>query len=47
MLEQGKKFTGAELIKIIKLFARAEQEVKSSVLPQMPLELAVAEIISE
>jgi DNA polymerase-3 subunit gamma/tau len=47
MLEQGKKFTGADLIKIIKLFARAEQEVKSSVLPQMPLELAVAEIIGE
>jgi len=47
MVDQSKKFTAVELIKIIKLFVRSEQEIKSSVLPQMPLELAVAEILSE
>jgi len=47
MVEQGKKITAVESVKIIKLFIRAEQESKSAILPQMPLELAVVEILSE
>lgn len=46
MVERGKKFSAAALIKIIKLFIQAEQESKSAILPPMPLELAIAEILN-
>lgn len=44
ILEQGDKFSSADLVKAIKLFIRAENEIKSAILPQLPLELAVVEI---
>ena len=47
ILEQGKKFTGADFIKTIRLFMRAENEIKSAALPQLPLELAMVELIGE
>lgn len=45
ILEQGQKFSAGEIIKIMKIFIQAENEIKSAVLPQLPLELAVAELI--
>jgi DNA polymerase-3 subunit gamma/tau len=47
ILEQGQKFSSADFIKIIRLFIRAENEIKFSALPQLPLELAVVELIGE
>jgi len=47
ILKQGQKFSSAELIRIIKAFIRAENEIKSAVLSQLPLELAVVEIIGQ
>ncbi len=47
ILEQGQKFTSADFIKAIRLFMRAENEVKSAALPQLPLELAMVEWIGE
>ena len=43
ILEQGQKLSGADFIKLIRLFIRAENETKSASLPQLPLELAVVE----
>ncbi len=47
ILEQGQKFSSAEIIKIMKAFIRAENETKFAVLPQLPLELAVVELIGD
>jgi len=47
ILEQGQKFAGADFIKLIRLFIRAENEIKSAALPQLPLELAIAEWVGE
>ena len=47
ILEQGKKFASADFIKLIRLFIRAENEIKSASLPQLPLELAIAEWVGE
>jgi len=43
ILEQGQKLSGADFIRLIRLFIRAENETKSASLPQLPLELAVVE----
>ncbi|MDD2753433.1 MAG: DNA polymerase III subunit gamma/tau [Candidatus Portnoybacteria bacterium] len=43
ILEQGRKFTGADFINLIRFLIRAENEIKSASLPQLPLELAVVE----
>jgi len=43
ILEQGQKFSSADYIKLIRLFIRAENEIKSASLPQLPLELAIVE----
>jgi len=43
-LELATQFEPSELLKITKLFIEAENEIKSSLIPQLPLELAVVEI---
>lgn len=45
MIEHSKKFTAPELLKIIKVFIRAENEIKSAILPQLPMEMAVVELV--
>ncbi|MDD5589796.1 MAG: DNA polymerase III subunit gamma/tau [Candidatus Portnoybacteria bacterium] len=45
IVEQGSRFSSIEMIKMLKLFIEAENQVKSSVFPQLPLELAVVELI--
>ncbi len=47
ILEQGQKFSSADFIKIIRLLIRAENEIKSAILPQLPLELVIVELIGE
>ncbi len=47
ILEQGQKLSGADFIKLIRLFIRAENETKFASLPQLPLELAVVEWAGE
>jgi len=47
ILAQGQKFSSADYIKILRLLIRAENETKSSVLPQLPLELVVMELLSD
>ena len=47
ILEQGQKFSSADFIKLLRLLIRAENEIKSSVLPQLPLELVIVELIGE
>jgi len=47
ILEQGRKFTGADFINLIRFLIRAENEIKSASLPQLPLELAVVEWAGE
>lgn len=44
---QGEKFSQPDLIKTIRLFIQAENEVKSADFPQLPLELAVVECCGE
>ena len=44
--EQVEKFSQTELQRIIDLFLQAENRIKYSSIPQLPLELAVVEIIS-
>lgn len=34
----------SQIVKMIRVFIRAEEEIKSSIIPQLPLELAIAEI---
>ena len=38
------KISVAEVVKIIRAFIQAKEEIKSAIIPQLPLELAVAEI---
>lgn len=45
IFEQGQSFTSGELIKLIKIFIAAENEIKSATLPQLPLELAIVELL--
>ncbi len=40
----SERMTIAEIIKIIRVFIHAREEIKSSIIPQFPLELAIAEI---
>jgi len=47
ILEQGQKFGYEELNNLIRLFIRAEYEIKGAIFPQLPLELAVVEVIRE
>ncbi len=47
IIEQGQKFSSGDLIKIIKLFIDAENQIKSAIFPQLPLELVVVELLSE
>jgi len=47
ILEQGQKFSSADFIKLLRLLIRAENEIKSSVLPQLPLELVVVELVGD
>jgi len=47
IINQAQNFSESDLIKIIRLFIRAENEIKFANLPQLPLELAVVEIIGE
>lgn len=42
-LELATQFEPSKLLKITKLFIRAENEIKTSLIPQLPLELAVVE----
>ncbi|MCK4453757.1 DNA polymerase III subunit gamma/tau [Candidatus Parcubacteria bacterium] len=45
--KQVEKFTEQELQKIINLFLQAENRIKYSSIPQLPLELAIVEIVGE
>ncbi len=47
ILDQGQKFSPADFIKLLRLLIRAENEIKSSVLPQLPLELVIVELAGE
>ena len=40
----SEKISVAEVVKIIRAFIQAKEEIKSAIIPQLPLELAVAEI---
>ena len=46
ILEQGQKFSSADLIKLLRLFIEAENQIKSAVFPQLPLELVVVELLA-
>jgi len=43
VISQSQKFSEAELTKLIRLFIQAENEIRFSNLPQLPLELAIVE----
>ncbi|MFH0852464.1 MAG: DNA polymerase III subunit gamma/tau [bacterium] len=45
ILEQGQKFSSGDLVRLIKLFIEAENQIKSAVFPQLPLELVVVELL--
>ncbi|PIW75558.1 MAG: DNA polymerase III subunit gamma/tau, partial [Candidatus Portnoybacteria bacterium CG_4_8_14_3_um_filter_44_10] len=44
ILEQGQKFSYEELNRLLRLFIRAESEIKSAIFPQLPLELVIVEV---
>ena len=44
ILEQGKKLTSRDFIRILRALTQAEYEIKSTILPQLPLELALVEL---
>lgn len=46
ILEQAQKLSFEDLGKLIRLFIQAEYEIKNSILPQLPLELVVIELLS-
>lgn len=46
-LELASQFESSELLKITKLFIRAQNEIKTSLIPQLPIELAVVELDTE
>ena len=45
ILDQAQKFSSGDLVRLIKLFIEAENQIKSAVFPQLPLELAVVELL--
>ena len=45
-IEQGQKFSSGDLVRLIKLFIEAENQIKSAIFPQLPLELVVIELLS-
>ena len=47
ILEQEQKLSFENLGKLIRLFIQAEYEIKNSILPQLPLELVVIEMMGE
>ena len=47
IIKQGQKFSETDLTKFIRLFIQAENEIRYSNLPQLPLELAVVECCGE
>lgn len=47
ILEQAQKLSFEDLGKLIRLFIQAEYEIKNSILPQLPLELVVVEMIGD
>ena len=46
ILDQGQKFSSGDLTRLIKLFIEAQNQIKSAVFPQLPLELVVVELLS-
>jgi DNA polymerase-3 subunit gamma/tau len=46
ILDQGQKFSSADLIKLLHLFIEAENQIKSAIFPQLPLELVVVELLA-
>jgi len=46
IIEQGQKLSSADLIKLLRLFIEAENQIKSAVFPQLPLELVVVELLA-
>jgi DNA polymerase-3 subunit gamma/tau len=47
IIKQGERFSPQDLVRSIHLFIQAQNEIKSSDFPQLPLELAVVECIGE
>ncbi len=47
ILEQAGQFNEKDWERIIKIFIQAQQEIKRTSLPQLPLELAIVEVISQ
>ncbi|OGZ34385.1 MAG: DNA polymerase III, subunit gamma and tau, partial [Candidatus Portnoybacteria bacterium RBG_19FT_COMBO_36_7] len=45
ILEQGQKLSSADIIKLLHLFIEAENQIKSAIFPQLPLELVMVELI--
>lgn len=45
ILEQAQKFSSADLIKLLRLFIEAENQIKSAIFPQLPLELLIVEFL--
>jgi hypothetical protein len=46
ILDQGQKLSPADLIKLLHLFIEAENQIKSAIFPQLPLELVVVELLA-
>ncbi len=47
VLDHGGQFSNQDLVRTMKFLIRAENETKSAILPQLPLELAIVELIGE
>lgn len=47
ILEQCQKFSSGDMIKLLRLFIDAENQIKSAVFPQLPLEMVVVELIGQ
>lgn len=47
IVEQGKKFSESEILRLLKLLIEAEKETKNAPIVQLPLELAVLEFLQE
>jgi len=47
ILEQGKNVAVKDFIRILRSLTQAEYEIKSAILPQLPLELAIVELAGE
>jgi len=47
ILEQGQKFSFEEMSKLLRMLIQAEYEIKGAILPQLPLELVVVELLGE